>query len=145
MRHWRIVIWGIGMFLAGAVVTHTHQANAQPQQPTGPNYLYIEEFDFAPGSVANDGIAELTQWVRDMRASGEYTSVRLYEHNTGPHWALYIMAEPKSWQAIETGFEKFFGAHPEIMTTPLKNWGGHSETRRARAFTRGHPQRQSAQ
>lgn len=81
---------------------------------------------FAPGMVPNQAIAEASGWVRAMRGTGEFKSVRLYIHNTGPAFALYVMAEPNSWQAIETGFEKFFAAFPNMMNEPFR-WGPHSD------------------
>jgi len=52
--------------------------------------------------------------------------VRLFIHNTGPAFSLYIMMEPKSWQAIETGADKFLAARPDILGKPLK-WARHSD------------------
>ena len=90
------------------------------------NLLYIEEFVFAPGRAVNDAIAELQEWVKGYRETGEYNSVRLYMHHTGPNLALYILLEPKSWQSIQDGQDKFFAANPEVMDQPF-NWGGHSD------------------
>ena len=61
-----------------------------------------------------------------MRATGEYKSVRLFIHNTGPRLALYILGEPKSWQAIEDGEAKFFAANPELLEQPI-TWATHSD------------------
>lgn len=55
----------------------------------------------------------------------EYKSVRLYIHNTGPKFALYILEEPKSWQSIETGGEKFLAA-TEVMSQSFM-WGRHTD------------------
>jgi len=93
---------------------------------TGPDYMYIEEFEIATNTVPNDAIAELSGWVTDLRETGEFKSVRLYIHNTGPRYALYIFAEPKNWQSIETGFDKFFAANPGIMSKPYK-FGRHTD------------------
>ncbi len=95
-------------------------------QILGPNYLYIEEFQFVPGQVPNQMIAEAQGWVKAMRNTGEFKSVRLFIHNTGPAFALYILAEPNSWQAIETGFEKFFAAYPNMMNE-AQRWGPHTD------------------
>ncbi len=46
-------------------------------------------------------------------------------HDTGPRFALYILAEPNSWQAIETGCEKLLEAIPDWMDRPYK-FGKHS-------------------
>jgi len=46
-------------------------------------------------------------------------------HHTGPKAAVYILAEPKSWQSIETGFEQWMDAIA-VMTTPWK-WASHSD------------------
>lgn len=99
----------------------------QQQNPiVGPNYLYIEELEISAGMVPNEAIAEAQGWVKTMRESGEYKSVRLFIHNTGPRFALYIFMEPNNWQSIEAGANKFFAAHPEIMDKPFK-WGAHSD------------------
>ena len=101
-------------------------ASAQEQAITSGNYLYIEEYEIAPGRIPNEAIAEVSKWVRTFRATGEYKSVRLYIHNSGPKFALYILAEPKSWQSIETGGEKFLAATPELMSQPFM-WGRHTD------------------
>lgn len=90
------------------------------------NLLYIEEFELADGATMNDAIAEMQEWVKGYRETGEYNSVRLYMHHTGPKLALYILLEPKSWQSIQDGQDKFFAANAEVMDQPF-NWGGHSD------------------
>lgn len=105
------------------------QQRQQPQgaeQILGPNYVYIEEFQFVPGMIPNQMISEAQGWVRAMRNTGDFKSVRLFIHNTGPAFALYVIAEPRSWQAIETGFEKFFAAYPNVMNEPQR-WGPHTD------------------
>ena len=37
-----------------------------------------------------------------------------------------MLLEPKSWQAIEDGQNKFFEANPDLMDRPF-NWGVHSD------------------
>ncbi len=93
---------------------------------TGPTYLYLEEFEIAPGQIPNEAIAEMTEWVKIMRESGEFTSVRLFIHNTGPRFALYLLIETDNWQSLETGFEKLLAALPEFMDEPFR-WAGHSD------------------
>jgi len=90
------------------------------------NLLYIEEFTFAPGSVMNEAVAEMQEWVKGYRETGEYKSVRLFFHHTGPNLAVYLLLEPKSWQSIQDGQNKFFDANPELMDKPF-NWAGHSD------------------
>ena len=113
------VVGGVAVF-GGAVAQETSSPI------TGPDYLYIEEFEIAPNTVPNDAIAEATGWVRGYRETGEFKSVRLYIHNTGPKFAIYILVEPKNWQSIETGFEKFLAANPELMSKPWK-FGRHTD------------------
>ncbi len=98
----------------------------QQESPFTTNYLYIEEMEIAPGMVVNDGIMEAQSWVKTMRNTGDFKSVRLFIHNTGPRFAIYLLAEPNSWQSIETGLEKWIAAHPELMSQPWK-WGTHSD------------------
>ncbi len=93
---------------------------------TGPNYLYIEEFEIGLGTVPNEAIAKAQTWVKIMRETGEFTRVRLFVHNTGPRFALYILAETDNWQSIETGFEKLFEAIPTLMDEPI-TWATHSD------------------
>ena len=90
------------------------------------NYLYIEEFEFGTGMSVNEGIAEAKSWVKAKRATGEYKSVRLFIHDTGPRLAVYLLEEPKSWQSIKTGWEKFEASMPDLGDTPFK-WGRHSD------------------
>jgi hypothetical protein len=126
MRKWHALAGLAVAVAAGAFVTGSSAIRAQQQPIVGPDYLYIEEFEITRGMVPNDAIAEASDWVRGMRNTGEFRSVKLYIHNTGPRFALYILAEPNSWQALETGFEKFFAARPDIMSSPLP-WGLHSD------------------
>jgi len=90
------------------------------------NLLYIEEFELAAGAAMNEAVAEMQEWVKGYRETGEYKSVRLFFHHTGPKLAVYILLEPKSWQAIQDGQNKFFEANPELMDNPF-NWSGHSD------------------
>ena len=113
------VVVGVAVF-GGAVAQETSSPF------TGEQYLYIEEFEIATGTVPNDAIAELSGWVTGLRETGEFKSVRLYIHNTGPRFALYLLLEPKNWQSIETGFEKFHAANPEFMSKPY-TFGMHSD------------------
>ena len=121
------LIAALGAVVGGTLLLAQQQQRAQgASQIVGPNYMYIEEFQFAPGMVPNQAIAEASGWVRSMRNTGEFKSVRLYIHNTGPAFALYVLAEPNSWQALETGFEKFFAAYPSMMNEPFR-WGPHTD------------------
>ena len=118
-----LILLAIGGLLGATIVL----ARQQPPTPfTAANYLYIEEFEIPTGTSINDVIAEASQWVRDFRKTGEYKSVRLFIHNTGPALSLYVHMEPNSWQAIETGTNKYFAARPDIMSNPIK-WGHHSD------------------
>ena len=102
------------------------QEKQQESPITGPNYLYIAEFEISSGMVPNEAIAEAQGWVKTWRETGEYKSVRLFIHNTGPRFAMYILLEPNSWQSIETGSNKFFAVHQDLMAQPFK-WGAHSD------------------
>jgi len=118
----------VGLVLLGGLVGVGVSA-VLAQQDTAmaeTNYLYIEEFEIAPGQVPNQAIAMGSDVVRIMRETGEFKSVKLYWHHTGPRLALYILAEPNSWQAIETGFAKMFEAMPDFMDEPY-TFGMHSD------------------
>jgi len=91
----------------------------------GENYLYIEEFEIGPGMTTNKAIAEGKNWVRGLRKTGDFKSVKLYIHNTGPRLAIYVLAEPKNWQSIETGFAKFIANRPDFGDMPV--WFTHSD------------------
>ncbi len=93
---------------------------------TGPNYLYIQEYELSAGVVPNEAIAQAQEWVKGWRETGEDKSVRLFIHHTGPRFALYILMEPNSWQALEDGVNKFFAANPDFMATSF-DWGTHSD------------------
>jgi hypothetical protein len=107
----------------------TPVVNPEPLQEdviTGPTYLYIEEFEIAPGQIPNEAIAEATEWVKILRESGEFTSVRLFIHNTGPRFALYLLLETDNWQSFETGFEKLLAEISDFMDEPFR-WGRHAD------------------
>ena len=93
-------------------------ATAQQQQP--PNYLLIDECKVPPGTVFADLIAEATRWNAEFRKTGEYKSVRLFVHSYGPNLSIYSLREPKNWQSIPAGFEKFVAANPEFMRQPFR-------------------------
>ena len=62
------ILLSVGIALGATFVA----ARQQPPAPfTGTNYLYIEEFELAPGTVMNDAIAEASQWVRDHRKKAQ--------------------------------------------------------------------------
>ena len=124
------LILAFGLFIAGRQTGFAQQA-AQPPEA----FLLIEKFDFASGRVISEGLQEASGWVREMRKTGEYNSVRLYMHNYGPELAVYVVAEPKSWQALKSGADKLFAARPDIMTTPFR-WAGHSDNILAEVLVR---------
>lgn len=119
------------VFVASIALLSGHQVIAQDddtaeESMSNSNYLYIEEFELAPGVVPNEAIAEAKEWVKGYRETGEYKSVRLFLHNSGPAFAIYVLLEPKSWQSIETGQSKFFEANPDLMDRPF-NWANHND------------------
>ena len=119
------VVLGGGLFAPDRQRGFAQQPAQQPAQQAAA-LLLIEKFDIAPGQVLSQATEEAAGWVRDMRNTGEYNAVRLYMHNYGPELAVYVVAEPKSWQALKAGEEKFFAARPDLMTTPFR-WAGHSD------------------
>ena len=118
------------LFVAAVALMGYTSIKAQEDQSnspfTGSNYLYVQEFELGPGVVPNDAIAQAQEWVKVWRETGEYKSIRLFIHHTGPKFSLYIFMEPNSWQALEDGASKFFAANPEFMTTSF-DWGTHSD------------------
>ena len=116
----------LSVFLFGSSATVLAQDDVAESSFESEDLLYIEEFVLAPGRSFNDAVAEMQEWVKGYRETGEYNSVRLYMHHSGPNLALYILLEPKSWQSIQDGQDKFFAANSEVMDQPF-NWGGHSD------------------
>ncbi len=123
-----LLVAGVLMFLLAVTASPLMRSQETKKQVTpliGENYLYMEEFEIGPGMTMNKAIAEGKDWVRGMRKTGDFKSVKLYIHNTGPRFAVYIFAEPKSWQSIETGFAKFLAAMPDFGDRPV--WFAHSD------------------
>ena len=112
----------IGTVLSLAGITN---AAEKPSALVSGNYLYIEELVIGPGMIPEEAIAEASDWVRAFRKTGEYESVRMYIHNTGPAFGIYILSEPKSWQSIEDGASKAI-EDLDFMSRQW-NWGGHSD------------------
>lgn len=125
-KHFSMIVFSAFILALSAGTLVIAQDDTGEEAISGSNYLYIEEFELAPGAVTNEAIAEAQDWVKGYRATGEYKSVRLFIHNTGPRFALYMLLEQKSWQAIEDGQAKFFAANPELMDRSF-NWGVHSD------------------
>lgn len=115
-----IVTASVAMLLGG------YELGAAQQASPPPTYLLLSEYDMAPGRSINDVIQETSGWVKGFRQTGEFDWVRLYIHNYGTGLRMFIVAEPKSWQAIKNGEEKFFAARPDIFTAPFR-WAGHSD------------------
>ena len=124
--HFTVALLSMAVIVLTGVSSVIAQEDAAEKSMSDSNYLYIEEFEVAPGVIPNEAIAEAQEWVRGYRETSEYNSVRLFIHNTGPRFALYLLLEPKSWQAIEDGQNKFFEANPGLMDRPFK-WGVHSD------------------
>jgi len=90
------------------------------------NYLVIETFELGPDQTMNEGIEQLSEWVRIIRDTGKHSSVRLFLHHWGPETALYIMSETSDWGAIGTMVDDLFAEIPDF---PEQKWGfaGHSD------------------
>ena len=119
-----LLLMTIAIFTSSSKVTA--QEDLVEDSFASANLLYIEEFELAPGVAMNEAVGEMQEWVKGYRETGEYKSVRLFFHHTGPKLAVYLLLEPNSWQAIQDGQNKFFEANPELMDNPF-NWGGHSD------------------
>ena len=118
----RLLAVCIGTVLSVAGITN---AAEKPPPIVGGNYLYIEEYVIGPGMIPNEAIAKASEWVRAFRKTGEYKSVRLYIHNTGSAFGIYILSEPKSWQAIDDGGRKYLDSI-DLMSEPWE-WASHSD------------------
>ncbi len=106
--------------LASATATTAHAEEAE-----SPNYLYIMKFAIPPGTVPADAVETVSKMVRIMRKSGDWKSVRMFFHDTGPDVALYTLAEPNDWAAIETGNATMV-EEMDIMNTPFM-WVRHTD------------------
>ena len=100
----------------GLVAGRAMSASAQEET----NYMVIQEFVVGPDQTLNEGIAELSDWVRAFRGSGKHSSVRLFMHEWGSEAAFYIISETADWSAIGTMFEDILAANPEFMDA---QWG----------------------
>ena len=128
--HFSVFLFAVLLVASSMTMRSSASSAAQEGQQEAameePNYLYIEEFEFGTGMSVNEGIAEAKSWVKAKRATGEYKSVRLFIHDTGPRLAIYVLEEPKSWESIKSGSDKFFASMPDVGDTPFK-WGRHSD------------------
>ena len=125
----RAILGIVGVLLAGVLVglgVKSMQAQQETIPPAAQRFLYIEDFEIVPGQVPSEAVAAASEWVRIMRETGEFESVKLYMHHTGPRFALYVLAETSSWQAINDGFGKMFEAMPDWMDRPYQ-FGAHSD------------------
>ena len=91
-----------------------------------PNYLVISTWEPAPGRSSNDASAEISEWVRIFRNTGNYKSVRLFGHNWGPNLGFYIVSEPNDWASVRAGFPALLEAQPDLLDRP-SNWQAHAD------------------
>jgi len=120
MNFWQTALLIMSIGLAQASI-----AAEQQSAPAETQYLYIEKFTVPAGRTISDALDEGREWVKAMRGTGDFKNVRLYFHHTGPEVAIYILAEPKNWAAIESGFEKVI-EQMQVMEKPF-NWAGHGD------------------
>jgi hypothetical protein len=114
------------MALTAVLVLGGYTLGVAQQASPPPTYLVVSSYDMAPGRTINDVIEEASGWVRAYRQTGEFNSVRLFIHDWGSGLRVFVLTEPKSWQSIKTGNDKFFAARPDILTAPFR-WQGHSD------------------
>ena len=98
--------------------------SATAQEET--NYMVIQEFTLGEGQSVNEGIAEMSDWVRAFRATGKHSSVRLFMHEWGSEAAFYIISETNDWSAIGTMFADLLAAKGEFMDEPF-GFASHSD------------------
>jgi len=111
--------------IAGATLNWAQEKDSEsPASAT--KYLYISEFEIGADQSFNEAMAECITWVKIYRGTGEFSSVRLYMHHTGPRAALYILLEADNWQAIENGHNKWIEAMPDFFDRKMK-FGSHSD------------------
>lgn len=113
------------LIAATSALTEPPQAREESAPSPSPNYLSISEFEIAPGISVAGAVEKITGTVKALKNTGDYKSVKLYIHSTGPRLSLYVISEPKSWQAIETGWRKVAASEPGIRTDPV--WFTHSD------------------
>ncbi len=91
-----------------------------------PNYLVISTWAPAPGRSFNDASAEISEWVRIWRSTGQYKSVRLFSHSWGSELAFYTISEPNDWASVPTSFAALLEAQPDLLDRPLI-WQAHAD------------------
>ena len=82
------------------------------------------EFEIGQGMTMPAAVEEGSRWVRALRKTNDFNSVRLYTHLFGPKMAVYILAEPKTFAVL--GNDALEKADPALITDPIK-WAGHSD------------------
>lgn len=108
------------------LISLTSAVGLTAQEAAEPDFLYIAEYEIAAGRVLSEVLDEASEWVRGLRATGGFESVRLYMHEMGPAFSVYMVMEPRSWESLRAGFDEFVGARPDLFTTPWR-WAGHSD------------------
>jgi hypothetical protein len=115
-----VIAAAAGLFvgtIVGTTVGGPAEAGAQQQAAT--SYLWISECEIPAGTAINAAVAQATKDAAASRRTGEYKTLRLFAHHFGPRMSLYTIAEPRSWQSLETGMNKLVAAEPSLMTRPM--------------------------
>ncbi len=132
MKRFCIPVAIVAALVVGAMIGSPWQTGAQESTTEvsdpfhGDNFMYIADWAIAPGQIPNESIEEAKRYVRGLRATGELTSVRLFIHNTGPSFSVYIVLESPDWASIEAGWSSFLGVNPDILASPWKR-GRHQD------------------
>jgi hypothetical protein len=121
-----LVVMALFISVIGGVTLIWAQEEDSESSAPATNYLYISEFEIGADQSLNEALAECTKWVKIYRETGEFTSVRLFIHHTGPRAALYLLLETDNWQAIEDGHNKWIAAMPDFFDRKMK-FGSHSD------------------
>lgn len=123
MKRYYLLTLAIGISVVlGLVGGSALSARQQPER----NYMAIVSMEVGPGMSINDGISRTSEWVRILRETGKYDSVRLFLHEWGPETGIYLLLETTDWGALGTTFADVAAADPAMVNEP---WGfvGHSD------------------
>ena len=121
-QRWRLTLVAF-VFAATGLTLGTTLVSTQEQET---NYMVIMDFGMGPDMTPNQGIEYLSEWVRIIRASGEFSSARLFMHEWGSNRIFFLLTETNDWNAIGSMSEDFFAQHPEFMDEPWM-FSSHSD------------------
>jgi hypothetical protein len=89
------------------------------------NYLVMSEFEIGTGQTVNGAIEEASEWVRITRATGKHESVRLFLHDWGPKFSVYMLVQT-DWDGVGAIFPDLLAGMPDLFDQPWE-FGSHTD------------------